>query len=104
MNRHLTIRGCFLIAVALFSFVVSRSPAQETPDSSYSEKPTEATEKKEDEREKKAGVKPYDDVITKEAKTDPGLFFVHRVDSKVYYEIPTSELSTDMLWVTQIGG
>ncbi len=50
------------------------------------------------------GVKPYDDVITKEAKSDPGLFFVHRLDGKVFYEIPNVELDKPMLWVTQIAG
>jgi hypothetical protein len=78
--------------------------AQDAPDSSKDDKPEAASEKKNEERSDKDGIKPYDDVITKDAKTDPGLFFVHRVDGKVFYEIPTEELSTDMLWVTQIGG
>ena len=73
----------------MFALTAASAWAQETPGTSDAEKPTEATEKKDDEREKKDGVKPYDEVITKDAKTDPGLFFVHRVDSKVYYEIPT---------------
>ena len=104
MKSLATITGYCWIAISMFALTVASAWAQETPDTSDAEKPTEATEKKEPEREKKDGVKPYDEVITKDAKTDPGLFFVHRVDSKVYYEIPTSELSTDMLWVTQIGG
>ena len=47
-------------------------------------------------------IKPYDDVITKEAKTSTGLFLVHRIDDKVFFEIPTEELGKEMLWVTQI--
>ncbi len=46
--------------------------------------------------------KPYDKVVTPEAKTSAGLFQVHRVDDKILYEIPTSELGKEMLWVTQI--
>lgn len=47
-------------------------------------------------------IKPYSRVITKEAKTDKGVFWVHRVDDKFYFEIPTNELGKDFLWVTQI--
>jgi hypothetical protein len=41
-------------------------------------------------------------VITKDAKTDAGVFNVHRIKEKVYYEIPKSELGKDFLWVSQI--
>jgi Met-zincin/Domain of unknown function (DUF5117)/Domain of unknown function (DUF5118) len=47
-------------------------------------------------------IKPYDDVITKEAKTSTGLFVVHRIDDKVFFEIPAEELGKEMLWVTQL--
>ena len=46
--------------------------------------------------------KPYDKVITKEAKSDPGIFTVHRIKNRYYYEIPASELGKDFLWVGQI--
>ena len=49
-----------------------------------------------------AKIKPYDKVITKEAKTSAGLFLVHRLDDKVFFEIPTEELGKEMLWVTQL--
>jgi hypothetical protein len=52
--------------------------------------------------EKDNGIKPYDEVITDEAKTDPGLFLVHRLDEKVFYELPVNLINRDMLWVTQI--
>lgn len=47
-------------------------------------------------------IKPYDKVITKDAKSDTGVFTVHRIKDKVYYEIPKSELDKDFLWVSQI--
>ncbi len=45
---------------------------------------------------------PYDKVITKDAKSKKGLFTVHQVKDKYYYEIPKSELGKEYLWVTQI--
>jgi hypothetical protein len=41
-------------------------------------------------------------VITKDAKTDEGIFTVHTIKDKVYYEIPKSELNKEFLWVSQI--
>jgi hypothetical protein len=46
--------------------------------------------------------RPYNQVITANARTDEGLFKVHRVNDQVYYEIPKSELGKDFLWVTKI--
>ncbi len=46
--------------------------------------------------------RPYDRVITKEYKTSPGVFAVHRLKDKIYYEIPKKELGKDFLWVSQI--
>lgn len=48
----------------------------------------------------KAGPKKYDEVITKEAKSDSGLFIVHRVKSKLYYEIPFNRLGAEMILVS----
>src|ERR1700688_1189295 len=45
---------------------------------------------------------PYDKVITKDAKTSKGLFTVHQIKERYYYEIPKSELGKEFLWNTQI--
>jgi hypothetical protein len=45
---------------------------------------------------------PYDRVITKDAKTTKGLFTVHQIKERYYYEIPKSELGKDLLWNSQI--
>ncbi len=45
---------------------------------------------------------PYDRVITKDAKTTKGLFAVHQIKERYYYEIPKSELGKDFLWNSQI--
>ena len=46
--------------------------------------------------------KPYERVITKEAKSDEGIFTIHTIKDKTYYEIPKSELGKEFLWVSQI--
>ena len=46
--------------------------------------------------------KPYDKVITKDAKSDSGLFTVHSLDDKYYYEITDSLFDKEMLMVTRI--
>ena len=51
---------------------------------------------------KKGDILPYKDVVTKDAKTDEGLFKVHFLDDKYLYEIPDSLLEREMLMVTRI--
>ncbi len=48
------------------------------------------------------GIQPYDEVITDQAETDDGVFTVHQLDNKVFYEIPEAELGREFLWVSQI--
>lgn len=48
--------------------------------------------------------KSYDSIITDEAKTDDGLFTVHKVEEKYYYEIPDTLLGEEMLLVSRIAG
>ncbi len=53
-------------------------------------------------KEKKGAIKPFDKVITKEAITDDGLFKVHQLDDKYFFEIPDSLMGREMLMVTRI--
>lgn len=46
--------------------------------------------------------KTYKDFITKKTVTDKGLFDLHKVEDKYYYEIPDSLLNQQMLMVTRI--
>ncbi len=48
------------------------------------------------------GMRPYAEVITAEARTDEGLFDVHRVGDDLYYEIPLDRLDEEMLLLTRI--
>lgn len=61
---------------------------------------SEAAEKSSD--KDKVAIKPYDKVITKEAKTDDGLFKVHTIKDNYFYEIPDSLFGREMLMVTRI--
>jgi len=53
-------------------------------------------------KKKDNGIKDYSEVITKDAITDDGLFKVHKIKDKYYYEIPFSLLNKDMLLVSRI--
>lgn len=46
----------------------------------------------------------YSEVITARAKTDSGLFHLHLVGDRLYYEIPDSTLGREMLLMTSIAG
>ena len=59
------------------------------------------TSAKEDSKKPKKE-KTYKDIITKEAITDKGLFDIHKVKDKYYYEINDSLLGREMLMVTRI--
>jgi hypothetical protein len=48
------------------------------------------------------GPRPYKEVITDKAKTDDGLFKVHKVDDKYYFEIPDALLGREILVVNRI--
>ena len=75
----------------LFSFT---SYSQETD-----EKIEDAKEEKADKKKKK---KTYSDIVNDKTITDTGLFDVHKVEDKYYYEINDSLLGRDMLMVTRI--
>ncbi len=45
------------------------------------------------------GPKPYSEVITDEAVTQDGMFKVHRIDDKLFFEIPATELDREMLLI-----
>ena len=47
-------------------------------------------------------IKSYSEVITSNAESDAGLFTVHWVDDKLYYEIPDTLLGRDMLLISRL--
>ncbi|MBO3116946.1 zinc-dependent metalloprotease [Winogradskyella sp. DF17] len=53
-------------------------------------------------KKKNGKIKSYTDVITEDAVTDLGIFKVHQLDDKYYFEIPFDMLSKDMLLVSRL--
>ena len=45
--------------------------------------------------------KPYEEVITEEAVTQVGLFTVHRVGTKYYFELAPEVLNKDLIWYAE---
>lgn len=54
------------------------------------------------EKKPESSIKEYSKVITKDAVSDEGLFTVHKVDKKYYFEIPNKYLNEDMLLVSRL--
>ncbi|WP_424495252.1 zinc-dependent metalloprotease [Salinimicrobium sp. GXAS 041] len=90
-NRLLHRLGVVFLAFSISSCAVFQSDKSKTTADS-GQKPSKD----------KNGIKDYNKVITKEAKTDKGLFTVHQVDEDYYYEIPDSLFNREMLMVTRI--
>lgn len=61
-----------------------------------------AQDKKKEDSKKDKKEKTYEDIIGEAAKSDEGLFTVHEVKDKFYYEIPDNLLGKEMLMVTRI--
>ena len=88
------IRLLFPCLILLF---VGQLNAQDSENSENNKAEKSSEEKKKDSKEKN-----YEDIVTDEAITDKGLFDVHQVDDKYYYEIPDSLFGREMLVVTRI--
>jgi hypothetical protein len=56
------------------------------------------------ERASRSALKEYSTVITENAVTDSGLFIVHNVEGKHYFELPVSLLEKEILVVSRISG
>ena len=81
----------------LLSLVFSNSIEAQKLKKKKAKQATEAVKAK-----PKKGIKPYAEVITKEAKSDEGVFTVHQIAEDYFYEIPITYLNKDMLWVSRI--
>jgi len=90
------VRGAVLLFVGVASIAGSALAQQEE------RREGSRAERKDEAKGERGKIRPYDDVITKEAKSDPGVFLVHRIDDKVFFEIPAAAFGKDMLWVTQL--
>ena len=85
----------FFVALIFHSCAISIKAT-----STKKNKPT--TSEKPKPKPKKGAIKPYSNVITKDAVSDKGLFTVHKIDTDYFYEIPDSLFDKEMLMVTRI--
>ncbi len=85
----------FLMFFALVSFQTADAQL-------FKKKKKKADSAAESKPKKDEKIKPYSKVITSDAKTDEGLFHVHDVDGKYFYEIPDSLFNREMLMVSRI--
>ncbi|GIV36472.1 MAG: glutaminyl-tRNA synthetase [Cyclobacteriaceae bacterium] len=83
----------------ILSLIAGPAMAQKKKAGNQSATSAPVPEKKE---EKKEGIQPYNKVITEKAITDDGLFKVHKVEDKFFYEIPHNQFNKEMLLVTRI--
>lgn len=89
----------FLLTLMATCLVAQETPG--TPDTENGRNPADAT-RPEIPRPTESKPKPYDKVITSELKSQEGLFKVHMGGSKLYFEIPKSQLGKDLLVVVTV--
>ena len=91
----------FIVLTALAACITVLSIAQPTPPTTIPVSPGAAPAGMLGAGAPKPGLKAYKDVITDKAKTTKGLFTVHKVDDKYYFEISNANLNKDFLAVTR---
>ncbi|MEN8964530.1 MAG: zinc-dependent metalloprotease [Polaribacter sp.] len=89
-----------LIKLLLVAFVFGFST--ETAAQFWKKKKKETPKTAAKPKPKKGSIQPYNKVVTKEHKTDEGMFKVHTKDDNYLFEIPDSLLRREMLMVTRI--
>ncbi|MFD1061804.1 zinc-dependent metalloprotease [Winogradskyella litorisediminis] len=93
-KKPLTVIAC-LCALLIFNLSDAQSRRKKNKKEDKTEKTATPPSKK------KGKIKDYDKVITKDAVTDNGLFKVHLVGEKYFFEIPNEYLDTNMLLVSR---
>lgn len=81
--------------------ILSCNSAKKTAEADAAKKAMIAKKAKAD-KLKKQQIQPYSKIVTKDAKTDEGLFKIHTLNDKYLYEIPDSLFNREMLMVTRI--
>ena len=92
----------FVLAIALVAAACSQAPQANTapnPQRAVGQGDTTVRPGGDSARAGAAQPRSYNRVITRDARTRRGMFAVHRVNDKLYFEIPAKELGKDMLLV-----
>src|SRR4029079_3636123 len=101
-SRYLPVSILTLSLIISVFLLAPRSEANDSPQDPPQTPPAGGGQERPGRPDQAPEPKPYDRVITKEAKSDEGVFTIHTIKEKVYYEIPKSELGKEFLWVSQI--
>ena len=101
-SRYLPVSILVLSLIISAFFLAPRSEANSSPQDPPTPPAGGGGQERPGRPDQQPEIKPYERVITKEAKSDEGVFTVHNVKEKVFYEIPRSELNKEFLWVSQI--
>ncbi|MFT4741120.1 MAG: hypothetical protein ACI9L9_001912, partial [Marivirga sp.] len=94
-------RGSIIYLLAAVLMIGLQFPSQAQLFGKKNKKSGTTESKKE---EKKSPYKKYSEVITSDAQSDDGLFTLHKVGSKYYFEIPETILEKEILIVSRISG
>ncbi|MFL5636323.1 MAG: zinc-dependent metalloprotease [Gemmatimonadaceae bacterium] len=99
-NKSLTLSAVFFLAACARAPQPSTSPTpQRTNQVAAADSPRVGGDSARGAGSGPAQPRPYNRVITRDARTRRGMFAVHRVNDKLFFEIPRKELSKDMLLV-----
>lgn len=90
----------FSVFVLIFFSNITSTHAQIWP---FGKKNSEKKEVK-SKSDKKSKIKPYKKVITKDAITKNGLFTVHQIKDKWFFEMPNDLLEKELLVVSRVSG
>ncbi|MCC9018785.1 MULTISPECIES: zinc-dependent metalloprotease [Flavobacterium] len=90
----------FLILTTIAAFVLF--PTSQFAQSNKKKSKKDESAAASPEKKPESAIKDYSKVITKDAISDDGLFKVHKVDKKYYFEIPNKYLNKDMLLVSRL--
>ncbi|MFC7348032.1 zinc-dependent metalloprotease [Chryseobacterium zhengzhouense] len=96
------IKNCkaFFLVGVLFFTQQNLFSQEKNKDSATAVKKDTAVVKKDD--KKKSPIKSFKEIITDKAVSDQGVFTVHKVDDKYYFEIPDAMLKKEFLLVTRL--
>lgn len=97
MNMIKNCKAFFLVGALFFT---QQNLFSQEKDSAAAVKKDSAVVKKDD--KKKSPIKPFKDIITDKAVSDQGVFTVHKVEDKYYFEIPDAMLKKEFLLVTRL--
>lgn len=91
-----------ILLLSLILLVIS--PAGFAQKKKKKNKKNEETAQEAPKKKNDSPIKPYGEIITDDAVSDEGLFTVHKVKDKYYFEIPDSLLEREILVISRISG